>query len=78
MKLLTLLEVGDLGALVVIIILTMLFIGVAVSAVVAVIAKIIYEWNNDRQFSRKQFIQTMVISLLVCGLISGYICGGGL
>lgn len=78
MILLTLLEVGDLGALVVIIILTMLFIGLAVSAVVAVIAKIIYEWNNDRKFSRKQFIQTMVISLLVCGLISGYICGGGL
>lgn len=78
MRLLTLLEVGDLGALVVIIILTMLFIGLAVSALVAVIAKIIYEWNNDRKFSRKQFIQTMVISLLVCGLISGYICGGGL
>ncbi|GAB0154833.1 hypothetical protein CHRYSEOSP005_00930 [Chryseobacterium sp. Alg-005] len=78
MKPLTLLEVGDLGGLFVMIILVMLFIGLAVSAVVAVIAKIIYEWNNDRKFSRKQFIQTMVISLLVCGLISGYICGGGL
>lgn len=78
MKPLTLLEVGDLGGLFVMIILVMLFVGLAVSAVVAVIAKIIYEWNNDRKFSRKQFIQTMVISLLVCGLISGYVCGGGL
>ncbi|UZT96381.1 hypothetical protein ODZ84_14230 [Chryseobacterium fluminis] len=78
MKLLTLLEVGDLGGLVVMIILIMLFGALFISAVVTLFIKLIYEWKDGKKFSRKQFIQTMIICLLICGLISGYICGGGL
>lgn len=78
MKLLTLLEVGNLGGFFILILGIIVLAALSFSFVAAHIVKAIYEWNNDRQFSRKQFIQTMVISLLVCGLISGYICGGGL
>ncbi len=73
---LTLLEVGNLGGLVVMIIGIIIVIGLVVSLVITLIAKVIYEWNNDRKFTKKQFWQTMLISLLICGLISGFVCGG--
>ena len=73
---LTLLEVGNLGGLVVMIIGIIIVVALAISLVVTLIAKVIYEWNNDRKFTKKQFWQTMLISLLICGLISGFICGG--
>ncbi|GEN71918.1 MULTISPECIES: hypothetical protein [Chryseobacterium] len=76
MKMLTLLEVGNLGGLVVMIIGIIIVIGLVVSLVITLIAKVIYEWNNDRKFTKKQFWQTMLISLLICGLISGFVCGG--
>ena len=73
---LTLLEVSNLGGLVVMIIGIIIVIGLVVSLVITLIAKVIYEWNNDRKFTKKQFWQTMLISLLICGLISGFVCGG--
>ncbi len=73
---LTLLEVGNLGGLVVMIIGVIIVIALVVSLVITLIAKVIYEWNNDKKFTRKQFWQTMLISLLICGLISGFVCGG--
>ncbi|WP_265131994.1 hypothetical protein [Chryseobacterium oranimense] len=76
MKMLTLLEVGNLGGLVVMIIGVIIVIALVVSLVITLIAKVIYEWNNDKKFTRKQFWQTMLISLLICGLISGFVCGG--
>ncbi|WEK68843.1 MAG: hypothetical protein P0Y62_13420 [Candidatus Chryseobacterium colombiense] len=78
MKTLTILEVGNMGGLILMIILAFLFIAAIISLVITLIVKVIYEWNNDRKFSKKQFIQTMLISLLLCGLVSGAICGGGL
>lgn len=76
MKMLTLLEVGNLGGVVVMIIGIIIVVALAISLVVTLVAKVIYEWNNDRKFTKKQFWQTMLISLLICGLISGFICGG--
>ncbi|MDP9958770.1 hypothetical protein [Chryseobacterium lathyri] len=76
MKMLTLLEVGNLGGLVVMIIGIIIVIAVVASLFITVMAKIIYEWNNDKKFTKKQFWQTMLISLLICGLISGFVCGG--
>ncbi|WP_294301364.1 hypothetical protein [uncultured Chryseobacterium sp.] len=78
MKTLTILEVGNLGGLVLMVILIILFAASVFSLIFTVMVKIIYEWNNDKKFSRKQFIQTMLICLLFCGLVSGFICGGGL
>lgn len=78
MKTLTILEVGNLGGIILMIILIFLFVAAIVSLVITLITKVIYEWNNDRKFSKKQFWQTMLISLLLCGLVSGAICGGGL
>ncbi|UWX59888.1 hypothetical protein N0B40_15890 [Chryseobacterium oranimense] len=76
MKMLTLLEVGNLGGVVVMIIGIIIVVALAISLVVTLVAKVIYEWNNDRKFTKKQFWQTMLISLLICGLISGFVCGG--
>lgn len=78
MKTLTILEVGNLGGIILMIILIFLFVAAIVSLVITLITKVIYEWNNDRKFSKKQFWQTMLICLLLCGLVSGAICGGGL
>jgi hypothetical protein len=43
---------------------------------VAALVQIIYEWNNEKKFSRGQFWKTVLISMLVGGLISGFVCGG--
>ncbi|MDQ1098190.1 MULTISPECIES: hypothetical protein [Chryseobacterium] len=79
MKILTLLEVNNLGlgGFIIMIILAILFVALVVSLIITLIVKLIYESGNNRTFSKKQFIQTMLICLLVFGLISGYICGGG-
>ncbi|WP_426476568.1 hypothetical protein ACP3T3_14670 [Chryseobacterium sp. CBSDS_008] len=75
MNLLTLLEVGDMTGLVIIIVGAMILGAMFLSVIVTFIAKLIYESKDNRKFTRKQFIQTFVICLLVCGIISGYICG---
>lgn len=76
MKMLTLLEVGNLGGLVVMIIGIIVIISLVISSVITVIVKVIYESKDGRKFSKTQFWQTMLISLLICGLISGFVCGG--
>lgn len=76
MKMLTLLEVGNLDGLVVMIIGIIVVVIFVISLVIAAITKVIYEWNNEEKFSKKQFWQTMLISSLIFGLISGFICGG--
>jgi len=78
MKLLALLEVGDLGGVFVMISGIILLVALFISFIITMIVKVSYEWKGDKKFSRKQFIQTMLISLLLCGLVSGVICGGGL
>ena len=76
MKMLTLLEVGGLEGLVAMIILMILAVAFLVSSVVAVFAKLIYEIKDGRKFSKGQFWITVLISMLICGLISGAVCGG--
>ncbi|MDF2551780.1 MAG: hypothetical protein K0R36_3059 [Chryseobacterium sp.] len=76
MKILTLLEVGGLEGLVAMIILIIVVVASVVSLVITVFVKLIYESKDGRKFSKKQFWQTMLISLLICGLISGFVCGG--
>lgn len=78
MKLLTLLEVGNLDVvgLVIFVIAIVLVVLFVVSIFVAAFVQIIYEWNNERKFSRGQFWKTVLISMLVGGLISGFVCGG--
>lgn len=76
MKSLIILEVGGLGGLVAFIIGIILVVAFFVSLVVTVFIKLIYESKDGRQFSKSQFWQTMLISMLICGLISGVICGG--
>lgn len=76
MKTLTLLEVGGLEGLFAMIILIIIVVASVVSLVITVFIKLIYESKDGRKFSKKQFWQTMLISLLICGLISGAVCGG--
>ncbi|AZA55724.1 hypothetical protein EG349_12350 [Chryseobacterium shandongense] len=78
MKLLTLLEAGnlDVAGLVIFVIAIILAVLFVVSTFVAAFVQIIYEWNNDKKFSRGQFWKTVLISMLVGGLISGFVCGG--
>ncbi|ALR32106.1 hypothetical protein ATE47_16980 [Chryseobacterium sp. IHB B 17019] len=78
MKSLILLEVGNLGGLIAMIIIVFILGALFISFIITMIVKVYYEWKGDKKFSRKQFIQTMLISLLLCGLVSGAICGGGL
>ncbi|AKK72530.1 hypothetical protein HX13_15855 [Chryseobacterium sp. P1-3] len=77
MKTLTILEAGNLAGVVIMIIGIIILGALFISVIATFVVKLIYEWKGDRKFSKKQFIQTMLICLLVCGLISGYICGGG-
>jgi len=76
MKTLTLLEVGNLGGLVAMIIGIMIIVALVISLVITFFVKLIYESKDGRKFSKSQFWQTMLISLLICGLISGVVCGG--
>ncbi|MFC7348608.1 hypothetical protein ACFQO9_17970 [Chryseobacterium zhengzhouense] len=76
MKFLTLLEVGGLEGLVVMIIGIIAVVLFVVSLVVAAITKVIFEWNNENKFTNGQFWRTVLISMLIGGLISGFICGG--
>ncbi|KQR95225.1 hypothetical protein ASG01_05085 [Chryseobacterium sp. Leaf180] len=76
MKILTVLEVGDLGGLVAMIIGLILIVVFFFSLVIAAITKVIYESKNDKKFSSGQFWKTVLISMLIGGLISGFVCGG--
>jgi len=76
MKTLTLLEVGNLVGLVIIIIFIIILVAFSVSFMFTMIVKVWYESTDGRKFTKKQFWQTMLISLLICGLISGVVCGG--
>jgi GMP reductase len=40
------------------------------------VAKVIYEWDNQKKFTTGQFWRTVLISMLIGGLISGFVCGG--
>ncbi|WP_172281731.1 hypothetical protein [Chryseobacterium sp. LAM-KRS1] len=75
---LTFLEGGNYAGVFIMVIAIIVFGALFVSFIATLFVKIIYELKDGRKFSKKQFIQTMVICLLICGLISGYICGGGL
>ena len=76
MKTLTLLEVGNLGGLVAMIIGIMIIVALVISLFITYFVKSIYESKDGRKFSNSQFWQTILISLLICGLISGVVCGG--
>ncbi|SDM06688.1 hypothetical protein [Chryseobacterium taihuense] len=76
MKNLTILEVGGLEAFLVMIIGFIVVVLFIVSLVIAAITKVIYEWNNENKFTSGQFWRTVLISMLIGGLISGFICGG--
>ncbi|KQR95226.1 hypothetical protein ASG01_05090 [Chryseobacterium sp. Leaf180] len=55
------------------IVLAVLFV---VSLVITSIVKAVYQSKEGRTFTRKQFWLTMLISTLILGLISGFVCGG--
>lgn len=76
MKILTLLEVGNLDGLVVMIILIIAAVALGIGLFIGLIAKLIYERKDGKKYSRGQFWQTVIITMLICGLISGMICGG--
>ncbi|SIQ07220.1 hypothetical protein SAMN05880574_10522 [Chryseobacterium sp. RU37D] len=76
MKLITLIEVGNLDGLFVMIIAIILVVVFVISLVVAAITKVIYEWHNKKKFSTGQFWKTVLLSMLIGGLISGLVCGG--
>ncbi|MDN4012032.1 hypothetical protein QX233_06155 [Chryseobacterium gambrini] len=46
-----------------------------ISYLVGKITEAIFHWKNEN-FSKKQFWQTVTISMLICLIISGIICGG--
>jgi len=69
-------EGGGLGILIAMIIGMLIIGGALVSLVITVIIKLIYESKDNRKFTKKQFWQTSLIVFLVCGLISGMMCGG--
>lgn len=74
---LTLLEVGNLAGIVVMIIGMIAGIAFVVGVVVAVIVKLIYESGDGKKFSKGNFWLTVLIVMMIIGLISGVICGGG-
>lgn len=77
MKTLILLEGNmDLVGLILMIILIIFGVAFVISLMITSFVKMIYESKDGRKFSKKQFWQTMLISLLICGLISGAVCGG--
>jgi hypothetical protein len=76
MKFLNMSEGGGLGILIAMIIGMLIIGGALVSLVITVIIKLIYESKDNRKFTKKQFWQTSLIVFLVCGLISGMMCGG--
>ncbi|WP_426275016.1 hypothetical protein ACN9MN_11610 [Chryseobacterium sp. S-02] len=78
MKTLTILEVGGLEGLVAMIIGIIILVALFISFIITTFVKLIYESKDGRKFSKKQYWQTMLICLLLCGLVSGAICGGGL
>lgn len=78
MKTLTILEVGGLEGLVAMIIGIIILVALFISFIITTFVKLIYDSKDGRKFSKKQFWQTMLICLLLCGLVSGAICGGGL
>lgn len=78
MKILTILNAGGLGGLVAMIIGIIILVALFISFIITTFVKLIYESKDNRKFSKQQYWQTMLICLLLCGLISGAICGGGL
>lgn len=73
---LTLLEVGNLRGVFAMIVAMIAGVSFIVAVVIAFIIKVVYESKDNRTYSKKQFWQTVIIILLICGLISGMICGG--
>ena len=71
----TVLEVGF-EIFIVFIIAIVLAVLFVVSLVITSIVKAVYQSKEGRVFTRKQFWLTMLISTLILGLISGFVCGG--
>ena len=71
-----LLEGGDFTGIVVAIVSMMIIASIVISLVVAAISKFIYEAKGDRKMSRGNFWRVVLLCLAICGLISGFVCGG--
>mgnify|MGYP000844121188 CR=1 FL=1 len=72
----TVLEADGFVIFIVLIIAVVLFVLFALSFMITSIVKAVYESKEGRVFTRKQFWLTMLISTLILGLISGFVCGG--
>ena len=76
MSSLIILEVGNLGGLVAMIIITIIVICFLLSNMIAFIYKTIYEWDKTKKLTTREYWLAVLISMLICGLISRTICGG--
>ena len=76
MSSLIILEVGNLGGLVAMIIITIIVICFLLSNMIAFIYNTIYEWDKTKKLTTREYWLAVLISMLICGLISGTICGG--
>ncbi|QIG90037.1 hypothetical protein G6R40_10350 [Chryseobacterium sp. POL2] len=71
---LILLEVGNLGGIVVMIFAIIGIGAFVLSLIVAGIYKLIYEFKGTKKLSKSQFWQVVLVCLFICGLITGMIC----
>ncbi|MGX9986630.1 hypothetical protein [Soonwooa purpurea] len=71
---LILLEVGNLGGVVVMIFAIIGIGAFLLSLIVAGIYKLMYEFKGTKKLSKSQFWQVVLVCLLICGLITGMIC----
>lgn len=76
MKPLIILEVGDLTGIFVMIIAMIIGVAFVISLVIGGIYKLIYEARDDKKLSKGQFWSIVLVCMLLCGIISGMICGG--
>lgn len=74
MKPLIILEVGDLGGVVVMIVAIIAIVSFITSLIVAGIYKLIYESGGTKKLSKNNFWMVVLVCLMICGIISGMIC----
>jgi hypothetical protein len=75
MKQMVILEVGSLEGVFMMIVGIIILVSLVLSFAAAGIFKLIYESKEGRKLSKGQFWMAVVVGLLICGLISGMICG---